>query len=1255
MAARLDALVDVDVEDASLRSVIEGFAKQADVPIVIDVARLADEGLDIDEVRRNLTLQVRGVRLQSALALVLPCDEDWGSPDLACVVEQDGLRITTAIVASQQLRTEVYTVTDIIEREADRFDEQNLAQAITSLIEPTDWEEVGGTGFIQVTPGALVIAHTDAIHRQIALLLEEFRRLAEPRAEEWRSQPVQTVPSLAAEDSPTRRAIERALAVRVTWDWRDAPLKEVLRSISRDLEINTVSPRYDHGFGGDELVTLKLSNVPLATALTLLLTQHDLTWEIAHDCLLVMNEDSQNPPVEVRCYPTASILHRRQGLEYEELASLVTGTIRPSSWDEAGGPGVIEMLPGCLAIRQTARIQAEVSRFLADLEQCLDPIRPPPSPACPEEDRRLREILNLPVTVDWKDVPLAAQLMELLHGLGVKNVLFGWDGQFINEANESVFGNLTFACHELPLRDLLGCMLADCDRGFQVHDGVLLIGDDLDTLTMQVRYYRISGVTQSGIAGPDTDSIVDLITNHADFNSWDEVGGPGTINSIPCGLVILQTPERHGQVAQLLEGLRQTESPDGPDMFYCSQEPDGEWAKLLAEPASIEPFAGDDTVAASLTRLLGQQGLADRLVIDRGGIERHGDELTNEVEVRFPHWLNIADVRHPPSLRSALQHLLAGTDMLWRTGPAGKLWIESDDANSRLQVTRIYRCDWWPPGPGGPSDMDDLEELLTTFANPHNWEAVGGLDTLDIHHPGWLVITAHATRHEEIAQILDCLKAYYLAERDGTPRPADWGVMQRDRGSLAWMAQPVRVPSNDATLEEALQDLFQQTGMFVLTRFFESLPAEAERANQSAIPPPQSPLPLAAALDAVVLGQEIDWFIQDEALVLEYAAEVPYYGTLRFYDERDFEPAGTKTPALLQETLRVLISDEVDESPHGGQGSGNQLWHKYGHLTVVQASRRVHEHLTTLANVSQAEKRRAALAMPLTGPVLSDQAIDDALADSELTVRWRLLLRILWQHEEDAADSLRRPATMRTLAGLLRDPRLCVRQCALRWMGKWEAVWPPFLEELARLANEPALRDDAFAVLKEIGPPAWPLAQLMLQTGNERQMLAALALVPLMTETPLNLDDDLAEALSRPLRTGTRLQLAQMLLELRTKDASLVSMGNVHWTVRNLANMLQETPLPEERIAICKLLGQESRYADFCIPALAEVIVDVSADDSVRVAACDALAAFDQAGLVKQSILTSLQNAQTRPERNVYQPLMNVWKWIVFQADSVEP
>jgi len=69
-------------------------------------------------------------------------------------------------------------------------------------------------------------------------------------------------------------------------------------------------------------------------------------------------------------------------VKYDSLIEMISSTVRPSSWDDVGGPCSIYPYRGTLVISQTADVHQEIQKLLKDLRQSINPdiedeVRPP--------------------------------------------------------------------------------------------------------------------------------------------------------------------------------------------------------------------------------------------------------------------------------------------------------------------------------------------------------------------------------------------------------------------------------------------------------------------------------------------------------------------------------------------------------------------------------------------------------------------------------------------------------------------------------------------------------------------------------------------------------------------------------------------------------------------------------------------------------------------------------------------------------------
>jgi len=104
----LDSSTSIEFTGTPLRDVISYISEIHDIPILLDTAALGEQGITGDE---EVSLVVNGIKLRSALALLL---ENVNQVELAYVIQNEVMRITTKEVADDTLTTRVYPVADLV-------------------------------------------------------------------------------------------------------------------------------------------------------------------------------------------------------------------------------------------------------------------------------------------------------------------------------------------------------------------------------------------------------------------------------------------------------------------------------------------------------------------------------------------------------------------------------------------------------------------------------------------------------------------------------------------------------------------------------------------------------------------------------------------------------------------------------------------------------------------------------------------------------------------------------------------------------------------------------------------------------------------------------------------------------------------------------------------------------------------------------------------------------------------------------------
>lgn len=165
---------ELEFANTPLPEVIAALKAKYQIEICLDTSALREQGIAPDT---RITVNVKGVTLRSALRLLLR------SCTLTFDVRDDVLLITTPEQEANHLLTCVYPVEDLaLVREPSgelRADYAALMETIRNTIEPTSWEEVGGTGTIVPLENrmCLVVRQTEEVQEQIDQLLQTLRRI----------------------------------------------------------------------------------------------------------------------------------------------------------------------------------------------------------------------------------------------------------------------------------------------------------------------------------------------------------------------------------------------------------------------------------------------------------------------------------------------------------------------------------------------------------------------------------------------------------------------------------------------------------------------------------------------------------------------------------------------------------------------------------------------------------------------------------------------------------------------------------------------------------------------------------------------------------------------------------------------------------------------------------------------------------------------------------------------------------------------
>ena len=193
------------------------------------------------------------------------------------------------------------------------------------------------------------------------------------------------------------------------------------------------------------------------------------------------------------------------------------------------------------------------------------PTAPRPLPTTGEA--RILAALGQPTVVDFADHPLSdvADFLKQKHRIEIQ-----LDNKALTDAGVGSDTPITMQLGGITLRSLLRLMLRELDLTYVVRDGFLLITSKTEAENiLRVKVYPVADLVtldsefrpppEAGQqAGEDYQSLTALIQSTVAPTTWDEVGGPSSMQGNPNSrsITFAQTDDVHEEAEELLAALR---------------------------------------------------------------------------------------------------------------------------------------------------------------------------------------------------------------------------------------------------------------------------------------------------------------------------------------------------------------------------------------------------------------------------------------------------------------------------------------------------------------------------------------------------------------------------------------------------------------------------------------------------------------------------------------------------------------------------
>lgn len=333
-----------------------------------------------------------------------------------------------------------------------------------------------------------------------------------------------------------------------------------------------------------------------------------------------------------------------------------------------------------------------------------------------------------------------------------------------------------------------------------------------------------------------TARLLDLL--HAfDSDTWDVLGGQGSIQVLPGRLIIAQERSRQQRIAAVLAGLQSALNRDPPQAGMSPSDPRLRpiplernpelWTKLLKQ---LEQPVSFDVVDLPLAKFAEQIEL-------QTGVKTVVNWLDLETEGNEPEHINVTCQVRDMQLRNALTLVLDRQRLTFAIQPGGQglQIVPKNQSDPDQLICLAYPADDLMQGPF-TSQLPPLGDLIVIMVESDSWSVVGGPGQLQ-----WLenclVIETSLQAHWQIQDLLAALRQVRSGLTSGSV--VCGFTSQASRQLLEGYEQQAELKYDNRPLNEIAADLRARCGIPVYcdidARVSCHLPARCLRENLAAM------------------------------------------------------------------------------------------------------------------------------------------------------------------------------------------------------------------------------------------------------------------------------------------------------------------------------------------------------------------------------------------------------------------------------------
>jgi hypothetical protein len=343
-------------------------------------------------------------------------------------------------------------------------------------------------------------------------------------------------------------SMPKELTVLATHDFSDSSLREAVAWLREEQKLVVLvddGALSAIGISPAEPVSDRLDDAPLYLLLNRLRSL-GLAWYFEDKILHITSADAAQQRATTLPYNVGDLLDA--GYELDRLETAITETIAPADWAYVGGIGTINALGDVLFVRQTDALQREVQGLLAALRNHGRQTYVNE----PQQHLALREKLRENVSVAFVDTPLETAVKQLAEQVKADIRL---DAPALRRMRLREREPVSLTLTDRKLETVLQAIVLDLELTWVLRDGVLWItsAEEAEEF-LKTAVYDVRDLCRDD---GEMDALIEAVTTATRPDSWGDVGGPGSINSVKAGTLVIGHQGRvHREVLEMLETYR---------------------------------------------------------------------------------------------------------------------------------------------------------------------------------------------------------------------------------------------------------------------------------------------------------------------------------------------------------------------------------------------------------------------------------------------------------------------------------------------------------------------------------------------------------------------------------------------------------------------------------------------------------------------------------------------------------------------------